>query len=454
MVVATPEDMTAANKLVTISPGYLSKWTKAELTSAALALKLFIQELPGGPKLLNRAASLATSSHGGEEERMFRAVRAIRCQEGLDASLYRPTQDVEDEAATSTQAPGATRALGGLDASLIPNPGGGGGDGSLSWVDMSNQIPPGQRGTSSFSGGGNGGGNDDRGGNSDDGNPMGKVSDHSSASDPSLAAPIQLPNGPHNGAVVGVVGDGIVDAGTGGVGVTWAGGAGAASAGVRAAADASAVSDGRDEQGGELPPPQRQQQQHQQNTKKKGVCSYSWRRKPCAKSHGCQHQHPTLCYNPACADGRIRGCNKFHGSQAARMKEEGRHNRTGKSQGNGRRGDRRSPNNNNGHNNKRSSSRNYNNSTADKSMVELCKARERVAKLQLQLSKTRAQQSTAPPPPNGSTGRLTWAGVASGNSRHIHTPAPAPTSVHVQPSHDLAEIVARAVKAALRGALL
>ncbi len=394
----TPEDLEIAQKLVSTSPGYLSKWTKSELVSAAVALRLFVRELPGGPKLLRRAVDLARSTNGGEDERMARAVKAISRQEGVDASLYRPTQAVEGAAATtSTQAAGGS---------------------NVNWADLS-QIPSNQ-GSAATAG-------------TSDETILGDLSNVTGRTLSSSSAPTLNPAPSHVSAAVVAGGEGD---------------AGAASAGVRGAAGAN-VLDEQDGQEGDLPSPRQQQQQHQQNTKKKGVCSYSWRRKPCAKSNGCQYQHPALCYNPACVDGRTKGCSKFHGSQAARMKEEGRHNRTRKSQGNGGRGDRRSPY-NNGNNNRRNS-----NSTVDKSMVELCKARERVAKLQLQLqlSKAKAPRSGAPPPSStGSTDHPTWANVASGNSRH--SPTPIPTSAHVRHSNDLAEIIARAVTAALRGALV
>ncbi len=64
----TPEDLESAQKLVSTSPGYLSKWTKSELISAAIALRLFVRELPGGPKLLRRAMELARSTNGDEDE--------------------------------------------------------------------------------------------------------------------------------------------------------------------------------------------------------------------------------------------------------------------------------------------------------------------------------------------------------------------------------------------------
>ncbi len=102
VVGATPEDLATAQKLVSTSPGYLSKWTKSELVSAALALRLFIRELPGGPKLLRRAVDLARSTNGEEDERMARAVKAISRQEGVDASLYVPTQTTGGASATST----------------------------------------------------------------------------------------------------------------------------------------------------------------------------------------------------------------------------------------------------------------------------------------------------------------------------------------------------------------
>ncbi len=137
MVGVTPEDLEMAYRLITTSPGYLSKWTKQELTSAAMALRFFVRVLPGGPKLLRRVADLASQAPGEEAVRMGHAVKAIERQDGVDPSLYRLAEE-EDPAATSTQAPGAGLGLGAPDASLIAGPSnnaatlGGNGTGSAS----------------------------------------------------------------------------------------------------------------------------------------------------------------------------------------------------------------------------------------------------------------------------------------------------------------------------------
>ncbi len=280
VVGASPEDLEAAHKLVSTSPGYLSKWTKSELVSAALALRLFIRELPGGPKLLYRAADLAKSSNGEENERMARAVKAISQQDGVDASLVRPTQPGGSaalaSAATSTQSPGEISA---------PN-----------WEDLS-QIPSNQ-GPGAGAGAGKGGDDDDSerdasGGGVDDGDDEEeKVSDHSSANVRSLAAPVQLPNGPHTEAGMGRVVDGDMN----GTGVARVGGGGDEGANRRA-------------KGALL----RKTTSLDGTSWRPRVCNRVWKGKICNnRSSGCRFAHPEPCRSSKCASGPMPGCKAFH----------------------------------------------------------------------------------------------------------------------------------------------
>ena len=197
----TPADLELALRLVSTSPGYLSKWTKLELVSAAIALRLFVRELPGGPKLLRRAVDLAKSSNGNEDERLTRAARAIRCQDGVDASLYRPTQ--------ATGGTGSPTAASATTSTQSPT----GEPLSANWDDLS-QIPANQLGS---------GDSGDLGGGDEDEE---EVSDPIASSAPSLAAPIQLANGPNDGTEADDVGGGLVDVGMNGTGVAVGGGAG------------------------------------------------------------------------------------------------------------------------------------------------------------------------------------------------------------------------------------
>ncbi len=236
----TPEDLAIAQKLVSTSPGYLSKWTKSELVSAAIAMRLFIRELPGGPKLLRRAMDLARSTNGGEDERMSRAVKAINRQEGVDASLYRPTQATGGASATSTQSTAENSDPNWDDLSQIPsNQDGGGGRGVENEGEEDETVmegavaekgeksknssmglaPPGEKDDDNNGSSNRGGGNTTVGG---------KVSDPSFSNAHSLAAPIRTttPHGPHKRAQGGGNGVGVVAAGANVVGVARRGGLG------------------------------------------------------------------------------------------------------------------------------------------------------------------------------------------------------------------------------------
>ena len=195
---------------------------------------------------------------------------------------------------------------------------------------------------------------------------------------------------------------------------------------VDAAPDGVVAPHGGHGEGGE----QQQKQNGAKHGHKRGVCKFTWQRKKCTKP-GCLNQHPTLCYNPTCADGRAKNCKKFHGSAIARAKEEG--GRHIKNQGNEQRGARRSP-----YNTGNISKRTNGNKTFNRSTVELCKAREKVAKLQLQLEKAKEKQVWASTSSNGNYR------IGNGNHSSIG-------SGRVQHRVDLAGIIAKAVGAALAG---
>ncbi len=378
----TPEDMMMASKLVTVSPGYLSKWTKAELTSAVLALKLFVHELPGGPKLLHRAADLATSSTGREDERMLRAVEAIRCQEGVDASLYRPAQS----AATSTQK------LNGM---------------GLSWADISaSQIPSGQGDGSNIPSRSNGSSSSSGSVSVD---PNGKVSDHSSSSVLSLAAPVQLPHGPHNGASVGGDGGVVVDVGTNGSGVAGVGGVDDVSdTGNMNARGATAT--------------------------RTRVCNRVWVGKICKKEiSGCRFAHPTLCKSNNCGGA----CGAFHppgngiggvrkGSGASTRKKPNAGGRSrGGSSGTGSSSKSSSGNRNNS-SNKRGALPSYAQLQAKVAALELKRSRDREREVKRELKELKG--TTATNITNGGSSSGWWArlnsSIAGGVEGSAHAQLP------------------------------
>ncbi len=285
----TPEDMMMASKLVTVSPGYLSKWTKADLTSAALALKLFVHELPGGPKLLHRAAELATTSSStggdGEDDGMLRAVEAIRCQEGVDASLYRPAQSAGDAAATSTQKQDGM---------------------GLSWAEISaSQIPSGQ-------GEGNGNGPSFKSSSSssiDNGGSVisGKVSDNNTNGyvcyanpPPHDRAPRADVKGPREGGVDAVASGRVVARGAGVGGVDVDGGDKTKKKGSTTTVAARGAHTSTEER------PRR-------------ICNRTWKGKKCNKeNNGCNFPHPAICADSRCGGEAMRDCTAFHPPSRAR----------------------------------------------------------------------------------------------------------------------------------------
>ncbi len=391
MVGVTPEDLEMAYRLITTSPSYLSKWTKQELTSAAMALRFFVRVLPGGPKLLRRVADLASQAPREEAVRMGHAVKAIKRQDGVDASLYRLVEE-EDPAATSTQAPGAGLGLGAPDASLIAGPSnnaatlGGNGTGSASnghsgaeedttaGVSYS-QIPSGQRGGGDARDGDNG---SNTCGSSSSCNSSNSSLTHNSASvgsnrkvsDSSFAnncvrnttpPPRCPPGGPDRGYRVGEV-----DA---------AGGPAVAQGGAVAATV-------RDQALG----PGNKNKSTSEPTGTGGgttrVCNRVWIGKVCNKEHtGCRFAHPSICGALNC-----RGCTAFHPP--------------GRNRGNTKGGDRLGsgapskgrPKKGGGSSGATSKGRNHNNrnsGTGGRNSPTYSQLQERVASMKLQLSRER-----------------------------------------------------------------
>ncbi len=404
VVGVSPGDLEIALRLVSTSPGYLSKWTKLELVSAAIALRLFVRELPGGPKLLRRAMDLAKSSNGSEDERMARAVKAIARQDGVDASLYRPTQEAGGApTATSTQAP-----TGGLL--------------TADWDDLS-QIPPNQQGLDD--GGGVGGGGEE------------EVSDPGSSNAPSLAAPVQLANGPHNGTDADVVGDGLVDASVNGSGVALGGGVGVQNA------VGSSRKGGPSGAGGN-------------NTVR--ICNKVWKGRNCNRRDTCNFAHPTICNNSGCNSGDARGaCSAFHpparagngrggarrgNSASTRQKPNGKA-RTGGSSGGSSSSSSGGSGGYNNNNNRRSG--NGRNNPHKPTYLQL---QEKVANMKLEISRHRERgarrelRELKEMTVSGTTNSSTYAQRAAKAVNNDH-------SAPVRPPQELVDVVVKAVMAAI-----
>ncbi len=393
MVGVTPEDLEMGYRLVSTSPGYLSKWTKQELTSAAMALRFFVRKLPGGPKLLRRVADLANQAPGEEAERMGHAIKAIEHQEGVDASLYRMAE--EDLAATSTQVPGAAGpGAGAPDASLIAARGGGGTLGSSSGNGSSgaderngaeedtemdvpySQIPSGQRGGAAAERDGDGGSatssstssNNTRN-NASNVNDR-KVSD-SSVANSRVRGTRPPPRSPNDGAGWGHRG-GEVDAVAGGPAV----------------ARGDAVVVGQDRAPGPINKNKNKNSSGPSGTGAGAarICNRVWIGKTCNKEHnGCRFAHPLICSTLNC-----RGCNDFHPPgriavgnakggvrQGSGASNKGRPKQSGGGSGSTRRG-------RNNHSN-----RNNNNGSNSRTSPTYSQLQERVASMRLQLSRER-----------------------------------------------------------------
>ena len=290
----TPEDLAAASELLATGTAGLCKkeWTKPRLLSAAVALRWFIRELPGGPKLLHRAADLAKSGHGGENLRMIRAAKAVAVQDGVDASLYQPTQAAEDPAATSTQTPMGLSGSGmGLNVSVINCDRGGSGTTGSSWAtDISvSQIPPGQGAAT-----GGDGSKEDEAHNCSSSNSD-KVSDHSSRSDSRLScsAPLTLP--------------------TDGKGVEGGGNIGAVAKCSGVAQGLDVEDQGTNMKGKQKVPRSMHKILNSTSVWRPRVCNKVWKGGDCPnRNNGCRFTHPTPCSNKRCASRPSNGCRAFH----------------------------------------------------------------------------------------------------------------------------------------------
>ncbi len=257
------DDIVLAQDYVAGTGGH--KWNKPELQAAAAAMAWFIRELPGSPILFRALVNLVTTATADPTTGLDKATALLQAQRGLHGG---DEGGEEDAPLSSTQRPNGN---------------------GLSWADISaSQIPSAQgstsgtsSGTSSFDGGGPSGSD-----------PKGKVSDLGSINDPSLAAPVQLPHGPHNGALddVGRGGE-VVDVIVNVPGVAQVGGV-----------DGGAV----DRNG--TAASQRDSFQWRPR-----VCNQVWKGKTCKnRSSGCRYAHPTPCSRDSCVPNPTSGCRAFH----------------------------------------------------------------------------------------------------------------------------------------------
>ncbi len=243
--------------------------------------------------------------------------RLVTSQEGVDASLYIPTQAGTASAASAASATSTQSAKGDGpnwdDLSQIPSNQGTGAGASASVGgrdgDAGSIVEKGEKSKNSLLGlapmGEDTAGDDDAsdGSNTRDGDygtTDGKVSDPTSSNALSLAAPIRTtPQGPHKGAQGGGIGDGVVDVGVNDIGVAGQGGVGGVDVDVTAK-KITRLSSGAN------------------NTTTSSewrprVCNQVWRGGTCKnRSKGCRFAHPTPCNSNNCATTPAPNCRAFH----------------------------------------------------------------------------------------------------------------------------------------------
>ncbi len=248
------------------------KWNKPELQAAAAAMAWIIRELPGSPMMIKAMVDVLGKDPANG---LDKATALLRAQQGLHGDLG-AGPDGSGDLLSSTQKPGGT---------------------SMSWADISaSQIPSAQGDGSSISS------RKHRGGDDSNVDSSGKVSGNSSISDHSLAAPVQLPRGPHDGVAVGGGGE-VVDAVANGAGVARVNGVGVV----------GVVGDERaDRRAGEA-------SLHRMQARRPRVCNRIWKGKDCHRvGSGCPHSHPTICGDDDCANGPRPNCHSFHPPAAGR----------------------------------------------------------------------------------------------------------------------------------------
>ncbi len=347
----TPRDLDSARRYIGVIRTtsrhpmvFFDKVKKADIVAALTAMSWYLDLLPEnmGYNYLAAAAHMAKSARVKDLSVVAGAVKD-RDRTKLAKYLDGPILDDESVCTSSQWRPpikGRDEAYSAPDVSVISGPDGGvpvmegnkdcgtgvdedDDDGSLGLAPPGGQIPSAQTAVASFPPGTDAGpslGGDDNsnvdsnsgsssncgssssGGNSNGITPEGKVSDHSSNSVRSQAAP------PKQLAKAGVVGGGLVDKDARGSGVARVGGVGGVGG-----VDADAVK--RGVIGGKKNNATNTKTSESSNNAgwRPRVCNQVWKGGNCNnRNNGCRFAHPTPCTSNRCGSGPSPGCRAFH----------------------------------------------------------------------------------------------------------------------------------------------
>ena len=282
---------------ITLARDYIrgagSKWTKPQIVSAADGMAWLIRELPGSASLLSKMLHLM-EGHPDPVIAMGDVANLVRAQ-ALDANILEaedvpPLFDAANRDAAAAAAAAASTQAGGDAEDLL----------STNWDVLAQSNSGSNSGSNSSSNGGSSSGSSSVG-------PNGKVSDNSSSSAPSLAAPVQFPHNPHTGSSVDGDGGEVVDVGANGSGVARGDDVGDGDANVRNRdADRSSGCKSTSSQW------------------RPRVCNRVWKGKTCNnRTNGCRFAHPTPCSRGGCVPTPNTGCRAFH-PRVARVEGNGK----------------------------------------------------------------------------------------------------------------------------------
>ena len=303
-------DLNEAYKCVQEGDSLINKLRKPELVRALSALAWYARTIPNAPELLLEVRALAGRitdglDKPGTDDYVDHPWRALMGQKGLTPFSYTTSLKQAGIPQAPPPLPGHAPAY-----SYVPDPDPGAGAGTVAAGTGQLAAPEeaedpatqtvakqGEEEEDIFSnlgtltipaGVGGDSGVGDSGGSNPNGN--GKVSDHSSCSITSLAAP------PRQLAKAGVVGDdGLVDEGTNVAGV------------------AGVDRDGGTSAGGGNVTSQKAPKATSTMVWRPRVCNRVWKGKQCPnRSNGCRFAHPTPCNNDRCKPGPAPGCRAFH----------------------------------------------------------------------------------------------------------------------------------------------
>ncbi len=481
----TPKDLDSARRFIGVIRAtsrdpmvFFDKIRKADIVAALTATSWYLDLLPEGMgfNYLAAAAHMAKSTKVKDLSVVASAVKdgdKAKLAKYMDGPLtddesvctssqWRPPIKGRDEAYSAPDlsvisAPVRDRNEGGVegvedvgDVEKVDN------DGSSGLAPPGGQIPSAQGGSSPpypgsspddtndvYSSSSSSGINNDGTSSSSNDVPNGKVSDHSSCSTHSLAAP------PKQLAKAGVVGGGLVDKGADGSGVAGVGGVGdvgAVKQGAKGGTKRSHATDKKTSKSSDATAGWRPR-----------VCNQVWKGRSCNNmSNGCRFAHPTPCSNNRCKSGPATGCKAFH----PRV-NKGDLTRRGNGKGSVRRGD-AAPKGNNGKSHQPSARRNgasnSNNSntrprSSDLRLGERVELMERQLGLREEMGRRLSYRDVAArglttPAPNNSN---------SINSNNSHTNGSRPDGMGpggfglAQPSPDMLSAVVAAVMAVLAG---